>query len=125
MAARTPEECDRLFGEHVNAGDVDALMTLYEPGCAMVQRDGTIATGHAAIRGVLDRLVAMRPIFRVRVVRVVPTGADLAMLYSDWTASAKGADGTPVERSGKAIEVVRRQPDGTWRIALDDPFARG
>jgi hypothetical protein len=45
MPARTPEECDRLFGDHVNAGDLDALMTLYEPGGSLVQRDGSVATG--------------------------------------------------------------------------------
>ncbi len=27
--------------------------------------------------------------------------------------------------AGKAIEVVRRQADGTWRFAIDDPYARG
>ena len=53
------------------------------------------------------------------------TGEDLALVYNDWTLSATGADGNPIERSGKAIEVVRRQPDGSWRFAIDDPTARG
>jgi ketosteroid isomerase-like protein len=39
--------------------------------------------------------------------------------------SAKGPDGTLVERSGRAIEVVRWQADGAWRFAIDDPYARG
>jgi len=25
----------------------------------------------------------------------------------------------------KAMEIVRRQPDGTWRFVIDDPYARG
>ena len=41
------------------------------------------------------------------------------------TMSAKGADGSPIERAGRAIEIVRRQADETWRIAIDDPYARG
>ena len=41
---RTPEDCDRLFAEHVNAGDLDALLALYEPACCLVQADGTVAT---------------------------------------------------------------------------------
>jgi ketosteroid isomerase-like protein len=39
--------------------------------------------------------------------------------------SAKGPDGVLIERSGRAIEIVRRQTDGTWRVAIDDPYARG
>jgi ketosteroid isomerase-like protein len=58
-------------------------------------------------------------------VKVVQSGDDLAMVYNDWHMSAKRADGQPVEVRGKAIEVVRRQPDGTWRFILDDPYARG
>jgi ketosteroid isomerase-like protein len=58
-------------------------------------------------------------------VKVVQSGDDLAMVYNDWHMSAKRPDGQPVEASGKAIEVVRRQPDGTWRFILDDPYARG
>ena len=60
MATRTPEECDCLFAEHVNAGSLEALLALYEPECALVKSDGTVATGHAAIREVMARLIAMR-----------------------------------------------------------------
>jgi ketosteroid isomerase-like protein len=58
-------------------------------------------------------------------VKVVRTGEDLALVYNDWTLSATGPDGSPIQRSGKAIEVVRRQRDGSWRFAIDDPRARG
>jgi uncharacterized protein (TIGR02246 family) len=123
MTARDPEECDRLFGECLNAGDLDGLLTLYEPECRLVRRDGTVATGHAEIREVLGRLVALRPAFQTRVVSVVAR-EDLAVMYSDWTLTATPSGAPPIERSGKAIEVMRRQPDGSWRVAIDDPFAR-
>ncbi len=53
MPARTPGDCDRLFAEHVNAGDGEAVVALYEEGGSFVQHDGGVATGHAAIRGVI------------------------------------------------------------------------
>jgi len=124
-SATSPEECDRLFVEHVNAGDLDALLSLYEPTCSMVRRDGGLARGHAEIREVLDRLIAMRARMSTEIVKVVAAGDDLAMVYNDWRLEAKRPDGQPIEATGKAIEVVRRQPDGTWRFILDDPFARG
>jgi uncharacterized protein (TIGR02246 family) len=120
----SPEACDRLFVDHVNAGDLDAVMALYEPACRMVRRDGSVAQGQAEIREVLERLIAMRPRMTAEIVKVVAAG-DIAMVYNDWQMSAKRPDGRPVEAAGKALEVVRRQPDGTWRFILDDPYARG
>ena len=125
MLARTPEACDHLFEEHVNAGDVGAVVALYEEGGSLLQQDGGIATGHAAIREVIARLVTIQPQLRNNVVRVIQAGGDLALLYNDWSFSAQGRDGRRIERAGKAIEVVRRQADGTWRFAIDDPYARG
>ena len=125
MPARTPGDCDRLFEDYVNAGDVEAVVALYEERGSLVQRDGAVAAGHAAIRGVITRLVAIRTALRNDVVRVIEAGEDLALLYNDWSMSARGRDGNPIQTAGKAIEVVRRQPDGTWRFAIDDPYARG
>ena len=125
MTARTPEDCDRLFAEHVNAGDLGALLALYEPGCALVKSDGNVVAGHAAIREVMARLIAMRPTMRTEVTKVVRTGDALAIVYNDWSLTAKAADGATIERTGRALEVVRKQPDGTWRFAIDDPFDRG
>jgi uncharacterized protein (TIGR02246 family) len=125
MPARKPEECDLQFSDHVNAGDLEALLALYEPTCAYVDGDGSVLVGHDAIRPNFTRLLAMRPRIDLTVVKVVPAGEGVAMVYSDWRLTAKGADGQPIARAGRAIEVVRRQPDGTWRFAADDPFARG
>jgi uncharacterized protein (TIGR02246 family) len=125
MAPRTPEECDALFERHVNAGDLDALVALYEPDATLVAAPGERAVGHAAIREALAPLLAAKARITMHVVRVERAGDDLAALYNDWTSRATGPDGTAVEMAGKAVEVVRRQPDGTWRFAIDDAFARG
>jgi uncharacterized protein (TIGR02246 family) len=125
MPAQSPEDCDRLFAEHINAGDVDGVAKLYEPRASLVQQDGTAATGPAAIRDALAGLAALKPRIRMNVFRVVKAGDDLAVLYNDWGLRGTGPDGQPLEMAGKAIEIVRRQRDGTWLFAVDDPFARG
>ena len=125
MPARKPEECDVLFGEYMNAGDLEALLALYEPTCALVQGDGGVLVGTEAIRASFTRLLAMKPRIEIAVVKVVPAGDGLALVYNDWRLTAKGPGGAPVTRAGRALEVMRRQPDGTWRVAADDPFARG
>jgi ketosteroid isomerase-like protein len=59
----------------------------------------------------------------MNVVRVVALN-DIAVVYNDWTAKAVSEDGRVRESAGKALEVVRRQPDGRWLFAIDDPFGR-
>jgi len=125
MAARTPEECDALFERHLNAGDLDALVALYEPGATLVPSPSEKAVGHAAIREALGGFVAAKAQIRMNVVQLLRAGDDLAMLYNDWSGHFTDPEGERVEVAGQAIEVVRRQPDGAWRFALDDPYARG
>ncbi len=125
MTARTPEDCDRLFGERTNAGDLDGLVALYEPHATFVQQGGEPVSGTAGIRQALEGLLAMKPTIRMNVTKVITAGGDLAVLYNDWSMSARGPDGAPLAFDGKAMEIVRRQPDGSWRFVVDAPFARG
>jgi ketosteroid isomerase-like protein len=55
---------------------------------------------------------------------VIGGGDDLAIVYNDWTLTGTGPDGASVSDAGRAVEVVRRQPDGTWRSVVDDPRGR-
>ena len=119
MPARTAEECDQLFEQHINAGNLDGLVALYEPDATFVPQEGEVVHGTAAIRAALAGFVAMKPTLKMKITRVIPVGKDLAMIYNDWTMTAGGQTGT-----GKAIELMRRQADGTWRFALDAPFGR-
>jgi ketosteroid isomerase-like protein len=121
--ARTPEDVDRLFGERLNAGDLDGLVALYEPTATLVKQDRTAATGTAAIREELAGAVALRPRITMNVFRVL-SGDDVAVLYDDWQLSGTTPDGKRLEVSGHAAETVRRQADGTWRFVVDDPDAR-
>ena len=123
MRARLPEDCDRLFAEGVNAGDADAVVALYEEGACFVQREG-VAIGPTAIRPLILRMLAAKPRLTCNVRKVVRAGEDLALLYNDWSLSSAGPDGKTVERTGKALELVRRQADGTWRYVMDDPYGR-
>ncbi|MEE2840687.1 MAG: nuclear transport factor 2 family protein [Acidobacteriota bacterium] len=61
MPAHSPEELDQLFSEALNAGDLDALVALYEPQAVFVSEPGQTVAGTAAIREVLGTFVSMNP----------------------------------------------------------------
>jgi uncharacterized protein (TIGR02246 family) len=124
-ACHDAAEVDRLFGEHVNAGDLDALVDLYEADATLGQLDGSAVRGRRAIREALNGLSAAQAKLEMNVVKVVEGGSDVAVLMNDWRMKAVAPDGKPVEMTGKALEVVRRQRNRTWRFVIDLPYARG
>ncbi|MEW6268904.1 MAG: SgcJ/EcaC family oxidoreductase [Thermodesulfobacteriota bacterium] len=124
MAARNPEDCDRLFGEGINAGDAAAVAALYERD-AVLLLDGERHVGPDAIRPVLEGWIATKPVIALNVTQVIRAGEDLAVLYNDWRVTITDAQGKQSTGSGKAIEIVRRQADGSWKFIVDDPRARG
>jgi uncharacterized protein (TIGR02246 family) len=125
-APQTPEDVDRLFGEYMNAGDTDGLASLYEANGTLVDLDRKPLTGRPAIRAYFAALgAAAKMAITMNVTKVVRGGDDVAVLYNDWTAVMTAPDGKRTDLSGKALEIVRRQTDGSWRFVIDDPNARG
>jgi ketosteroid isomerase-like protein len=121
-APRTPEECNRLFGEYASAGDIDRLVSLYEPEGCLTGPDGSVAVGHVGIRDALQSFAGGQVKLHMNVVKSVRAG-DVALLTNDWHATGAAPDGSALEISGRAIEVLRRQPDGSWRYVVDDPYS--
>lgn len=53
----------------------------------------------------------------IRTVYCLQTG-DIAVGKSEWNIT----DGNEVKISAKGVEVMRRLPDGTWKILIDHAF---
>ena len=124
MTARKPEDIDRLFAEALNAGNLDALVALYEPQAALMPSPDKLVTGSAAIRESLIAFLAGKPKISLTPRLVSQTG-DLAVVTAKWELSVTGPDGKPATMTGQSVEVVRRQPDGRWLFAIDLPFGAG
>jgi ketosteroid isomerase-like protein len=122
MAARTPAECHQLLAAAFTAGEVQAIMRLYEPGGVMITLPDREAVGRAAFPGLLQDLLAMKPPMQVETLSAIQVG-DLALLRSRWRITGTGADAQAVEFADQGTEVVRRQPDGAWLFVIDDPYA--
>ncbi|MFH8796113.1 YybH family protein [Streptomyces sp. NPDC017941] len=109
QAAVEPNDLGRYFIERANAGDVDGLVALYEPDAVLAFPPGNIATGHAEIRKVYEQFVAAAPVLSPGRQHPALVSGDLAMT----AATLTNGDIT--------VEIARRQPDGTWLWAADQP----
>lgn len=78
--------------------------------------------GHEAIRKVLGGMIDAKTQMQSRVVRAVTVG-DVAQLYTDFEGTTDES-GKTVQVRNKAIEVLHRQPDGSWKLIMGDPNAR-
>lgn len=107
--AREPEDLGEFFIQRANAGDVEGLVALYEPGAVLAFPAGRIAVGRDEIRKACADLLADRPVFTSGGQRPPLRNGDLAITS------------TRLPGGGTTVEVARRQPDGSWLWAIDQP----
>ncbi len=109
--ARNPEDLTRLFVQRANAGDAASLAELYAPDAVMAYPPGSTTIGREAIRGVFEQMLANapRPFPMEEPLPTVRCG-DLAL------TSTRSAD----DKGGR-VQVVQRQPDGSWLRIIDRP----
>jgi uncharacterized protein (TIGR02246 family) len=111
------------FTDAFNTGDIDVVMTLYEPDAVVVPQPGQVVSGTAAIRESLSGFLALKGKIAIEPRRILTSG-DVALLNTTWKLEGTAPDGSPLNLGGETTEVIRRQPDGTWLYTIDDPFSQ-
>jgi uncharacterized protein (TIGR02246 family) len=122
--AQTPEQAIERFAALLAEGDLDGMLELYEPDAAFAPEPGSSVTGRDGIREALRPFAAMRPRMTGEFAKVIHAG-DTALVAYRWTLRGTGPDGKAVEMAGTSADVLRRRPDGSWAIAIDDPWGVG
>jgi uncharacterized protein (TIGR02246 family) len=121
----TPTEVVGTLSRLMSDGDVEGALSLYEPEAVFQPApDAPAVTGRPSIREALLRFVALRPTLTGDIVKMHQTG-DTALVVNRWTLVGTQPDGEPVEMTGISTDVLRRDADGRWRIAVDDPWGAG
>lgn len=114
MDSSKPEHVSESLVEYLNAGDVDAVMGLYEEGAVFVDLDGAV-TGLANIRSAHQAFLDSGLALTLSDVVAFEAG-NIALVHWSWTVRRR--DGFSAE--GVSAEVLRRQADGSWRFIIDN-----
>lgn len=118
MPATSPEQICQLFQQYMANGDLEALLSIYDPEAVFLNRSGEIKQGRQGLRDELEPLASAKATFDFNIKQVIQSG-DIALMHTQWTVSS------PQPMSTYAIEVAHRQPDGTWCWLIGDPFTVG
>ncbi|HKA42930.1 MAG TPA: nuclear transport factor 2 family protein [Burkholderiales bacterium] len=116
-----PIETVNRLTDALNRGDLEAAAALYEPNAVLVVQPGELARGSHELRTALGRFIALRPTLRAQAQHVVEADA-IAMYIGRWTLQGTDPAGQPVSMGGESSDILRRQPDGRWLIAVDNPW---
>jgi len=120
-APRQPRDWPLCFTQRLKEADLEGLVQLYESEANFLSPARETIVGRDRIRSVLAELIDRKIHFKSRVHQTAAVD-DIAMLYTDFMLQP-GSSGE-YRKTSKAIEVLRRQPDGTWKLLIGDPAGR-
>ena len=122
LATDAPDSLNIAWRDAFNAGDLDRLMTMYEPDAVIVPGPGAEPVqGHEAIAASLRWFLALGGRLDFTARHWVVSGELALGSIAFVMTGGHDADGDPVPLSGVTSELARRQPDGTWKYVIDHP----
>lgn len=117
MQACTAAEIDELFNDAFAARDAAAVAALCEDGAVLAMAGGEELRGSRAIAGMAEAFWQDDLAYLSEVTRVAEAGG-VALVVFRWVMSRP--DGNVAEE-GTGVDVVRRQPDGSWKYVIGLP----
>ena len=100
-----------------NTGDVATVLSMYDYNGIFVPEPGKTVSGKAKFEESIKAILAIKGKMEIKTVYCLQAG-DVAVGRSEWNIT----DGNEVKISAKGIELMKQQPDGSWKIVIDHAF---
>ncbi|MDQ3138826.1 MAG: DUF4440 domain-containing protein [Gemmatimonadota bacterium] len=112
---------DSSFATAVGAGDAAGVAAVYTADARLMPPNAATIEGREGIQKFWGGFLAA---YQLRIdlsADEVEGRGDLAYMRGHFRldGTSKAKDGAPIHDQGKYLEILRRQPDGTWRYAVD------
>lgn len=124
-AVEIPKELEEHLERYItafNAGDSEGVNSCYTDAGIIVWEKGNPVSGEARRAAIKEFLATAQPRIETDVREAYVTG-DTTLLVVDWTMEVNAETGKGRENlRGVGLDVLRKQADGSWLYAVDDPF---
>ena len=122
-------EADRTLAEVYSASEtpLDTIIASFTDDARVLAPDIPMAEGWEASRAVFANLEAL-PGYSLEyspAIADVGGAADLGYTIGTYHMKLPGSDGIIADIDGKYLTIWKRQPDGTWKVAVDMFNANG
>lgn len=97
-------------------GDMEALLDFYEPNAAVVAEPGMVLRGRDELRAFFAKVIGSGSATQLKTEVIEAEG--IALFLSRWTMTESPSAGDIFV----ATSVLRKQPDGRWRVLIDNAF---
>ena len=114
---QTPEDMSPALATAFNASNLDAMAALYSENAVLIDETGAEHRGVEAIKAALKDMLATGGVM-TSTPRLAVIIGDIALSGADWRLEPRDG-GESLE--GRSLEVLQRQPDGSWRYLIDCP----
>jgi len=111
------EDAHATLAAAFNTGDVATVMSMYDVTGIIVPEPGKPVSDREKFEEAIKAILSIKGKMEIKTVYCLQTGK-VAVGRSEWNIS----DGNEVKISAKGIEVMKQQPDGTWKIVIDHAF---
>jgi uncharacterized protein (TIGR02246 family) len=121
MQPKTPRIAINNLLAAVRDYDIDATLALYEEDATMVVYPGMLGNGKQAIRKFYEGIFRLEPQIQHGVEAFTDAG-DLTLFVAKWNIVGPIPPNLPLNRTNHHAAILRKQPDGNWLIAVDNPW---
>jgi ketosteroid isomerase-like protein len=115
------KQWDENWAKAASAKDVDKTVSYYADDALVQPPNGSIVTSKADIRKVWAEMVTLPGFaggWKATKVEVARSG-ELGYVTGTWEFKWNDASGKPTGDKGKYLEIVKKQPDGSWKCIND------
>jgi ketosteroid isomerase-like protein len=112
---------DSAFVASVDAGNVDGVAALYASDAALLPPNLPVQRGHNAIRAFWGGFLNAYDVKFELGADVIEGREDLAynLGHYRFTAVPKAKNSPGIADEGKYVTVLKKQPDGSWKLVID------
>jgi ketosteroid isomerase-like protein len=111
------EDVHAMLADAFNTRCIETVMGLYDTTGIIVPEPGKPVSGKTKFEEAIKGILSIAGKMEIKTVYYLQAGS-VAVGRSEWNITDNGE----VRISAKGIEVMKQQPDGSWKIVIDHAF---
>lgn len=114
---KNAEDVHATLAAAFNTGNVATVLNMYDYNGIIVPEPGKPTSGKEKFEEAIQGILAIKGKMEIKTVYCLQAG-NVAVGRSEWNIT----DGSEVKIRSKGIELMKQQPDGTWKVVIDHAF---